>query len=559
MSRILALTIAITAAFAAPGYAQPAAPAASAAAEISRLQDAAKLDMSAALMAQLSRAYATANQPRAALKAIEGALALEPANPEYLQARATLATWVGRYDQARNSYQQLARIQPPASDVTLNYARVSAWAGDTDTAATELRKYLTNRPEAADVWIELARVESWRGNYAAALSVLDHYRRMFGESANYQHQLAAVLAFGGRPSRAETMLEPLLAAEPNDDDLNLMKAVVFAKEQRTREAYETLDAMRTRPSGAQSIRTAERVMRAELASTAESQISLYCDSDQLSVQRFAPAVTLALHSGTRLLAGYERTQLEAAVASGLEQFNGATTALVEHLFVGASQSLGRMQFGAQVGHAQASDQERATYTARIRVRPVDTLVLSAERMDGLFVISPRTVGLGITQVAHRVQAEWSLGMRYHVAADVTHQTLSDGNERLEITVSPRRAVARRSRFNLDLGVSAQRLETSQNLDNGYYDPRRYEQYLITAFPYFKLQENVGLAVSAAGGAQRDNRSPSFHFGGTVGAEATFGIYAPWLLRVNSSATINQSLESGAFRGFGASVALVRRF
>jgi hypothetical protein len=63
----------------------------------------------------------------------------------------------------------------------------------------------------------------------------------------------------------------------------------------------------------------------------------------------------------------------------------------------------------------------------------------------------------------------------------------------------------------------------------------------------------------AGGLQRDTTSPSFQFGGSLGGEATFGIYAPWLLKVNASGTLNQRLESGGFRGFAAGVALVRRF
>ena len=128
-----------------------------------------------------------------------------------------------------------------------------------------------------------------------------------------------------------------------------------------------------------------------------------------------------------------------------------------------------------------------------------------------------------------------------------------------MTVSPRRTLARRARFNLDMGVSAYRLETTRDLDNGYYDPRRYEYYAITAFPYFKLHENVGVGLMLSGGAQRDTTSSAFHAGGTISGEATFGIYAPWLLKVNSSATMNQRLDSGAFRGFGGSVALVRRF
>ena len=45
----------------------------------------------------------------------------------------------------------------------------------------------------------------------------------------------------------------------------------------------------------------------------------------------------------------------------------------------------------------------------------------------------------------------------------------------------------------------------------------------------------------------------------MGGEATFGIYEPWVLKISSIATVNRRLESGGFRGFSASVSLIRRF
>ena len=108
-------------------------------------------------------------------------------------------------------------------------------------------------------------------------------------------------------------------------------------------------------------------------------------------------------------------------------------------------------------------------------------------------------------------------------------------------------------------MSAYRLETAEDLANGYYDPHRYENYAFTASPYFKVSENVGLSLSTAVGAQRDSTSPSFHLGGTATGEATFGIYQAWVLKVDGSALMNQRLASGAFRGLSGGVVLVRRF
>jgi hypothetical protein len=63
----------------------------------------------------------------------------------------------------------------------------------------------------------------------------------------------------------------------------------------------------------------------------------------------------------------------------------------------------------------------------------------------------------------------------------------------------------------------------------------------------------------AGGAQRDAITPSFQFWRHDQRRGDVWDLCPWLLKVNGSATMNQRLESGGFRGFGGSVALVRRF
>ncbi len=101
--------------------------------------------------------------------------------------------------------------------------------------------------------------------------------------------------------------------------------------------------------------------------------------------------------------------------------------------------------------------------------------------------------------------------------------------------------------------------TTGNFDNGYYDPSRYEYYAGTAYPYRKIRESIGVGLSLALGTQRDTDSHKFRFGGNATAEATFGIYDPWVLKVNGGGIFNQRLGSGAFRGYGAGMSLIRRF
>ncbi len=514
---------------------------------------------SAPLYSRLSQAYATSGSPLAALRAIDGALALKPREPEYLRAKATLATWAGDYRAAQESYQQLALAAPADLEIALAFARVSAWSGDTDESVKQYKRYLQAEGANPEVWLELAKAESWRGNYVGAIEALNTYGVRVGKTAKYQSAMAAVLANAGHPAKAESLLRPLLAESPENFELNLIHATALARQGRAREAFESLETVRKLSPESPETHTAERVLRTLLSSSAESPFSVYGDSDDLQVQRFAPRATFALNSGAQFSGGYEVSRLDARAGSGLDGIHGSTVARYEHLWAGAAQRFGSLTVNGQVGYATAADHTSTTYAIGFDAWLTDDLRVALSRTSAPIVVSPRTVDLELTAASHRAQIDWTAASRYHVVFDGSAQNLSDGNRRWEMTISPRLTLAHRARFNLDLGATAYRLETSHDFDHGYYDPRRYQYYAATMNPYFKVGENVGLAMTVALGAQRDKVSPSFHFGGNVGGEATFGIYRPWVLKVNASATLNGRLDSGAFRGFGAGAALVRRF
>jgi tetratricopeptide (TPR) repeat protein len=508
---------------------------------------------------RLSQAYAVLNQPSAALEAVERALALSPESIEFLRARGTLATWAGDYGRAQDSYRRLERLQPADHEVLLNLARVSAWGGRTDAAVEAYRRYLRAEPDAAAVWIELARTEAWRGNYGAALANLEEYQARFGNDEKYSREKAAVLAQAGRPREALDTLEPMLRQHPDDYELNLTRTIALAMQRRPREAADALATVRRLQPGTHETEAAERVVRSNLASTADPGVSVYGDSSSLEVQRLSPRATMSLATGTTLSAGTEHERLSASQGSGLEQIDGSESARHDQVWVSAAQQFGAVTFRGRVGQSRAAEHDLTAYAIGADLTPIDGLRFSVERHSGFFVVSPRTVGLGLRQVSHRARLDWSPTVRSQIAVDALYQTLSDGNRRWEFTVSPRRSVARTERLNLDLGGVIAQLGTTTNFDNGYYDPRRYEYYAVTAYPYWKVRESIGVGMSLAAGAQRDDFSPGFRFGGNATGEATFGIYQPWAVRVIGGATFNQRLGSGAFRGYGLGVSLIRRF
>lgn len=513
----------------------------------------------ASVFSRLSQSYAAQGHAVAALRAIEGALVLEPGSDEYLRAHATLATWAGEYDAAADTYRKLRQVHPDEQGLRLGLARVSVWSGKSDVAASAYREYLAAPGAAPEAWLELARTESWRGNVVSALQALDQYAALLGQTADYLRERVGVLARGGRPREALRELHPLLAASPTDLELSLSRTIALAAARRHGAALSSLSGNYALTRGSADTRAAEEFVRSMLGSNVGPATTFYNDSDGLQTIAFRPRFDLGFKTDTRVDGGYELIDLQARAGSGLEQVSGASTATVEHGWAGLSQRLGMLTVGGRIGQARFEAHDHSTYAAFVKFVPADTFMMSVERSSGFAAISPRTVGLGLTRLTHRAQIEWAPAMRYSVLLDGSYEDLSDGNTRWEVLFSPRAAIRRSQRLNLDLGVLAHQLGAATNLDNGYYDPRRYEYYSLVVLPYWKVSDNVGLAITGGIGGQRDDTSSTFRVGTNASAEATFGIYRRWLLKVYGSTTNNRRLESGAFRGTSGGVTLLRRF
>ena len=527
---------------------------------IAALERAAQTNLSDdSILSRLSQAYAAAGHATAAQRALEVALAVRPDSDEYLRAHATLATWAGDYDAASSSYRKLREGHPTESDLTLALARVNAWAGHTDAATRLYRDYLATPDAPADVWLELARAETWRGNFAGALAPLGEYRSRVGETTDYARELASTLARGGRPRQALRYLEPILADTPDDYGLALSRTVALAGVGRQGDAAITLTvANALQPDRVETVATAN-LLRSLLGSNAGPAATVYSDSDGLRTMRIAPRFDVGFDSDTRLQGGYEHTDLDARAGSGLDPIGGGTSATVAHGWAGLTQRVGRFTLGGSLGQARLESRDLVTYSGFVRLTPSDSLALSLERQSTFAAMSPRTVALGLSRLVHRGQMEWTPAIGYVVAADASYEELGDGNERWEMFVAPRAAIARTERVNLDLGLLAHRFGATQNLENGYYDPQKYEYYAVVIAPYWKASENIGVNVSIGLGGQRDDASAAFRFGGNSSVAATFGIYQRWLFKVHAGTTTNRRLESGAFRGYSSGIELLRRF
>lgn len=525
------------------------------------LQKAARLEPNNGhILFLLSKAYAQADQPVSALTAIEQAVKLDPVNVDYLRANAQLANWNTQYKRARDCYRRVLAITPDDDQSLLGLARSEAWSGEYDESAVNYREYTRRHSDAGEAYIEWARVESFRGNYSGAIEVLQEYHDRLGATERYYQEKARILAWAARPGDALAIISDRLETDPDNYELRVAHTVALANSQRPRAAMTSLDTLARLNPDRPETESLRQYVKTPLRPLIRPSFSYYRDSDNLSIFQEALTGEYSYKPELRLRFQMQADQLSAATGSGLDRINGAETARHFQGSIGLDYRLSaHLSLSGAAGAASTSRGEIPTYQIGTEIRFTDQINVKLSREYRYYLVSPRTLDLGIKRGANRLELQWRPTIDYNLDASFSYDRLSDGNRRWEVAVAPRRAVLRRENFNLDLGVSTALLGFARNLNNGYYDPDLYQRYLFVAYGYWKITDNDGVSIIAALGAQKDNLQPGFRPGGNAAVEGTFGIYRDWMLKVRGGFFYNGRQASGAFRASSLEFSLTRRF
>ncbi|OZA30299.1 MAG: hypothetical protein B7X93_03715 [Hydrogenophilales bacterium 17-61-9] len=450
----------------------------------------------ARLYAKLSRAHATAQQAPAAQAAIDRAVELEPGNAAYLRARAEIAAWNGDHAAAQDSYQRLLVIAPNDPEAQLGTARVHHWRGELAESERAYQAYLLQHPDAAAVWLESIVVVTELGDYARALDMLEIYGQRFGDSAAYRQQMARVLAWAERPTQSLDIVAKLAPTLADDYELGYTRTVALHHAHRPREALGSLAEVALLRLGSKEINDLTRFIHTPLRSNATLGFAYSAGSDDVSLRRFGVRGEYVINPETRLFGGGDRQWLHAGAGSGFEKPDGGASIGYNRAWLGIQHRLSpALSLDGQLGHGSAEGDGHVIYQVGADIQPVDELALRLSRRQDLHTVSPRAAKLGIERRANTLDATWTPDLRYTVASRLAYDTFSDGNDRWEIQLAPRRAILRSQRFNLDLGVSGAWFGYDRDPDNGYYAPARYQRYALTAFTYWKLSDDDGVSVA----------------------------------------------------------------
>lgn len=534
-----------------------------AAAASKALQEAARLAPDdAALHYRIAQSYQNVADAPAALTAIERAIALEPKNLEYLRTRADLAAWQGDYATAIDSHQRILEIAPNDAGARLGIARVRYWQSELEASKAAYEDYLARHPDVAAPWLEYVVVLTERGDYARAIEVLDDTGKRFGDSLPLRKQRARVLAWADRPTASLGLVDALAPELPDDYELGYTRTVALHYAHQTRDALASLDATtKLRPDSKESIDLA-RFIRTPLRSNATAGFGYLSGTDDVSIRHAYLRGEYVINPDTRLFGGTDRQRLHAKVGSGYEKPDGGTSIDYTRVWLGMQHRVSPvLSLDAQAGGGRAEGDNTFVYEVGADYEPIDTIALRLAHRQDLFAVSPRAAKLGIERRSTTLDATWTPDLRWTLDGRLGYDTLSDGNDRREAALAPRRAVLRSQRLNLDLGVSGRWFGYDIDPGNGYYAPSSYRRYAVTAFTYWKLSDDDGVSVAFSYGPYKDNTMSGYRSGGDVVLEGFFGLYRDWYLNVKAGLS-DYSGGAGAGAGYRSNqfeVSLTRRF
>ncbi len=514
-----------------------------------------------ALYYRLAQSYPTVKESKEAAAAIERALALDPKNLEYLRTRADLAAERGDYATALDSYQRILALAPDDPGALLGIARVHYWSSHPGASAAAYRVYLAKQPNVAAAVMEYIVVITDLGDYARAMELLENYRQRFGDNLAYRKQKARVLAWAERPTPALAIVKELEPGLRDDYELGYTRTVALHYAHRPREALASLaDVTRLRPAEDKETIDLARFIRTPLRSNVTLDFGYSAGSDDVSIRHYGVRGEYVLNPETRLFGGGDRQHITTLAGSGFEKPDGGTTIGYNRAWLGIQHRYsGKLSLDAQIGNGSAEGNSQFIYEVGADIQPIDELSLRLSRRQDLYAVSPRAAKLGIESRTNTLDATWVPDLRWTLASRFAYDTFSDGNDRWDIELAPRRAFLRSEHLNLDLGVSGRWFGFDRDPGNGYYAPSYYQRYALTAFTYWKISDDDGVSVAFSYGPYKDNTLSGFRSGGDIVAEGFFGLYRDWFLNVKAGLSDYGGGATGGYRSHMFEISLTRRF
>ena len=403
--------------------------------------------------------------------------------------------------------------------------------------------------------LDRARALAGRGDYAGALRVLDDS----GDGAADVRALRArVLAWAHRHRAALSLNTPLYATSPGDYGIAWTQALARSQTYRPEEAVAPLRRAEALEPNAADTRLLARIVRLPLLSSVGAGSSLYSDSDGIAIHQQRATADLRLADRWTLAADAGWQRFSADAGSPFVPLTGGTNASERVVRAGLDFAASAdLRAGFRVGDSRVDPLGSAVVgNAYIQQYPTDSLAWTLDFTRARLAASPRA--LAVLDNVTSLRAIWRPTAADALDATFGHGNLSDGNQEDMLQAIYRHRVYSGVGAHVDVGAVADLQQFSHGTNYGYYSPSFYRRFAPLVSGYFSVRPGVGLYLSAALGAQRDETFHSWKRAADLNAELTMGIYGHWQL-VGWAAWSQRLNQLGQYRGSSVGLNLRYRF
>ncbi len=158
------------------------------------------------------------------------ALSLDPKSLEAQIGVARGEYLAGREETSAREYEKALRLDPGNTTALIQTAKIYSHLPRTWQRSEALfRKYLTLKPDDAEAQLELARILAWSGKSQDAVELFSKEAVSHAMSYNDQRTYAFALVKAGRADEAQLLLSRMIAAHPDDWEIKLQLADMYAR------------------------------------------------------------------------------------------------------------------------------------------------------------------------------------------------------------------------------------------------------------------------------------------------------------------------------------------
>lgn len=507
-----------------------------------------------------SNRLTAAGELNKALATIDEAVLLDPNNIRYLNTRLHAAGAAKNVNKAVDSAERIYALDPDNPTNILELARSMVWENDLDSAARYYAYYYDKHPANQEIYIEYAQVEMWRGDYAASLEILEKYKTEFGSDDHYMITKADALAWGNRPSQSFELLEPTLQKEPQDYKANNINTVALYKHREPIAAVASLETVEKIAPDSNETSFLRKFVTTESRTSITGGLEYRYDSDKVSIASAVLGGKYYLTPATNLYADWRTDYLR---VSGENQAVFGTDATHNTLHAGVAHRFSSLLMAsAYVGVSTAESDSDAAYGASLSLVPLDSLAFFLSYEHRYFVVTPKTVTLGLKDDALRAGMHWEQTLLWYADLGVGYDAVSDDNKRWNVDFSQKRVMLRTQYWGVDAGVTAMLYGYDDQVlgeSDGYYAPESYQGYYLTGSFNRALSGDDSLNILVNGGVFKDNNMNNFEMGGSLYLEGVFGIYRDWMFRASAGVDYSGRYYDESYRGASLQAYVTKRF